>query len=72
MRSLVLTAETYAKGGPGCSARKSRQGLDFSVPADAALKVWKKGLRFAGSVLGLVEFDAVDEDDSASHTLMEP
>jgi len=32
---------------------------------------WKKGLRFVGSVLGWVEFGAVDEDDPARHTLME-
>jgi hypothetical protein len=34
--------------------------------------VWKKGLRFAGYVLGFLQFGAVDEDDPALHTLMEP
>jgi len=33
---------------------------------------WKKGLRFAGYVLGFDQFGAVDEDDPAPDTLMEP
>jgi hypothetical protein len=50
----------------------SPEGAGFSVHAMAPLIVWKKGLRFAGSVLGFVEFGAVDEDFPAPQAQMEP
>jgi hypothetical protein len=54
-------------------AQKARCALNYverPTPRHP-LSLWKKGLCFAGSLLGSVRLGAVDEDDSALHTLTE-